>query len=665
VSAALLLGAGGIIYGYSNVGSVDIGSVSLTSINVVFENMSFRGVNMMLDAVLVNPSSNSILLSNIRYRVNLSGMELGEVKLPALTLGPASSKHLNVTLRITNEEAIRELGEAINTTRLKVKVTLSGETPVKWFGVATAFMKPVKVEKEVTVNIGKYLASMKAESASSAPLAAASPPPLEVVKSRWIGGGEIIGEVAQGVPVTAMVEVKALNDVNTHLELCIYADIGIFKDSLVVCNHKEINLKKGETAVISQKSGLMYNYFIRGYYMILGVPKSCGSGGCSSEMSYILMDQKHSAKIVVSKDPIYKFSMWWERDGKHVSSVKLGQKTYAKVKVEAPIGGWNTNFRVCVRADLTHRRDVDVKCIDKQVNFEPGDTYTFEVPFTAKYYDNIRGYFIEVRTHNPSKKWTMDDHYPPRLKLTSKNPTYKVADVVWVVNGHSVAKVVEGQDVQARVSIISSTGLYQTRVKFCVRADRAGLPDENVRCVTKTISIGPGKTYTVTIPFKAEHYARLRGYFIEVKGDNPDFSWHQESKYPPRLRYVSPSYRVDRVEWVAGGHSVTEVSKDTWVDAKITIHTDTGLANARITFCVREDRANAKDHDKACTTRTLYLSAGSSYTVTIHFKATYYKKSYWIYSVYTRGYFVEVRSGNPHYKWTMDDHYPPRLKVKG
>ena len=661
VSAALLLGAGGIIYGYSSVGSVDVGSVSLTTVNVVFENRSFEGVDVGFDTVLTNPSSKPLLLSNVRYEVNLSGIKLGEVTLPTLTLGPASSKHLNVTLRVTDREAIRELGKAINATQLRVKVTLSGEAPIKWFGVVTAYMKPVKVEKDVTVDIGKCLASMKEGSASSTPLTAASPPPLEVVKSRWVGGGKTIGTVAQGVPVTAEVEVKALNDVDTHLEICIYANLVYLKDSPVVCSSEEVYLKKGETTVISQKSGLMYDMDVRGYYIILGVPKSCGSGGCSEEMSYVLLDQDHSAKIVVSKEPTYKVSMWWESDGKHVNFVKLGQKVYAKVKVEAPDGGWNTNFEVCVRADLAHKKDVNVKCIDKQVNFEPGDTYTFEVPFYAKYYDNIRGYFIEVRTHNPSNKWTMDNNYPPRLGLTSKNPTYKVTDVAWVVNGNRVDRVVEGQNVQARVTIESDTGLFETSIKFCVRADRAGLPDENVKCETKSVTIDPGRTYTAVINFKAEHYARLRGYFVEVKGDNPDFSWHQESKYPPRLRYVSPSYKVDHVEWVVGGHTVTEVNKDTWVDAKITIKTDTGLAGTTVTFCVREDVAHAKDHDVACTTKTLYLSAGSTYTVTIHFQATYYKKFF----AYTRGYFVTVKSySSPSYHWEMSNHYPPRLKVK-
>ncbi len=151
-----------------------------------------------------------------------------------------------------------------------------------------------------------------------------------------------------------------------------------------------------------------------------------------------------------------------------------------------------------------------------------------------------------------------------------------------------------------------------------MRKDLASREDGNVKCVTKEITLAKGQEYTATISFQAHEEKHLRGYFIQVTSSKySGFSWHQGSKYPPSLEYVSPSFRVVKVVWLPNDpmtSPTTEVNKDTWIYARVTIHTDTGLANAPITFCVREDRVHGSDKDKTCVTKFISLPAGGKYS---------------------------------------------------
>jgi len=671
-SAALLLGVGGVLYGYGNLGSLEIGGVTLDSVSVVPDgNGSSAHLTVRFGADLSNPSGAALILSNVRFGVFVGGVKIGEAKQDSLVIGPGVSKHVNIVLNVTDVNASRALGKALSAGKLRARITVAGEAPLKWFGVARYSSTTINVSKVVDVNVGKYLEALKARESrlSGHPLTATSPPPLEVIHALWVSGNKTILAVSQHVPVTVTIKFKATGELHSWLEVCVYQNIRYYPDQLLGCHAQHYDLAKGEVATLNFTIGLPYyelSELSPNCYAVFGVPKSCEANApCSTDMSYVILGSNDGPKVIVTKYPLYNFSVIWESKGHAISSASIGERVTAKIKISSTYGGRDTNFRICVKADIANAKDKEVACISKTLSFDVGTSKTLEFPFYVRYYDNVRGYFIDVKMSNPDKHWSMPDSYPPRLKLSSGKPSYRVSSVEWLVNGKSVSKVVEGQDVEARITISTDTGLFETKVKFCVKADKAGLPDADVKCGTATLTVPAGGTYAVTIPFKAEHYARIRGYFVEVSSEDPDYSWHQKSDYPPRLRYVSPSYRVDNVKWVVGGRSVTSVNSGTWVDAKITIKTDTGLAGTSITFCIREDIAHGKDHDTACVTKNVYIPAGSTYTVTIHFQANYHKKSHFFYSTYTRGYFVTVRSDvSPSYSWEMSNHYPPRLKVR-
>jgi len=482
--------------------------------------------------------------------------------------------------------------------------------------------------------------------------------PFKLVSNAWTVDGHAAYKdeehghiVTDGAKVKLHAALRVESAINKGtIKFCVMKDLAYRKDKPLKCTTVSIHRMYLPDSIISVDITFYAKSepHLRGYYL-------------EYESKDFKIKEEGTNRLWLVKPSVSVSRVEWIANGRSISDVVSGTWVDAKVTVKAGNDLHSVPVTFCVRKDLAGRKDENVKCITKEITLMKGQEYTATISFQAHEEKHLRGYFIQVTSSKADYDWHQKSDYPPRLKL--KPQQYVVSSVQWFVNGRSVDKVVENQDVTAKVILTSSTGLYEVPVSVCVRADRAGLPDENVKCITKTVTLHRGNSYTITIPFKAEHYARLRGYFIEVKSDLPDFSWHQESKYPPRLEYVSPSFRVVEVVWLPNNpmaSPVTSVRKDTWVYARVTIHTDTGLANARITFCVREDIAHASDKDKACVTKTINLPAGGEYSVLIHFKATYYRKFF----AYTRGYFIEVKSDNPHYKWTMPNHYPPRLKVR-
>jgi hypothetical protein len=104
---------------------------------------------------------------------------------------------------------------------------------------------------------------------------------------------------------------------------------------------------------------------------------------------------------------------WWS-----VMEAKQGSMVTAYVTVEAIGGYFEGSITVRIRKDMAFLPDEDHKVESFRLSLLEGEAQTVTVNFRAAERSSIifRGYFIEVDF--PGGKWTMDDSYPPRLKVT-------------------------------------------------------------------------------------------------------------------------------------------------------------------------------------------------------------------------------------------------------
>jgi hypothetical protein len=104
--------------------------------------------------------------------------------------------------------------------------------------------------------------------------------------------------------------------------------------------------------------------------------------------------------------------------GWSVMEAKQGDMVTAYVTVEAVGGYFEGSVTVRIRKDMAFLPDEDHKVESFQLSLLEGKTQTVTVKFIAAEKSSMifRGYFIEVEF--PGGKWTMDDSYPPRLKVT-------------------------------------------------------------------------------------------------------------------------------------------------------------------------------------------------------------------------------------------------------
>ncbi len=256
------------------------------------------------------------------------------------------------------------------------------------------------------------------------------------------------------------------------------------------------------------------------------------------------IEEKAGVKVVNVK---------WYVNGREVTSVTRGMFVHAKFTLEAVKDVSDLDLAVCLKLDIKNAPDTKYDgCGDAIVNLRKGESHTYDIIFRISGEINpnkVRGFYLELGKPNHDPKYCKlhggvipimspgrtngtivgsssgsDEHnttcmyiiyyqqpngYPPRLKLEPDK--YSVSSVTWYVEGNPVDKVVEGQGVFARVTFKAETNLYELPVEICVRADKAGLPDANVVCVTRTLNANAGKEVSETVYFTAKHYARIRG----------------------------------------------------------------------------------------------------------------------------------------------------------
>jgi LEA14-like dessication related protein len=200
-------------------------------------------------------------------------------------------------------------------------------------------------------------------------------------------------------------------------------------------------------------------------------------------------------------------------------------------------------------------------------------------------------------------------------------------------------------------------------LEVSVREDVAFAPDREARRYAYRLALAPGERGTVTGAFETYSGVGTKGFFLRVSWDGTVLG-EQPPQYPPRLRVTAApppqgTLVVESAWWTVSGRVVTTARVGQTVTAHVRVRAVGGRVEELVRVRVRKDLALRPDEDYAVSTFTVKLESGQSAELTVVFVAS--EKSGLLF----RGYFIEVDFLYSRRKWTMDDAYPPRLKVEG
>lgn len=128
-----------------------------------------------------------------------------------------------------------------------------------------------------------------------------------------------------------------------------------------------------------------------------------------------------TVSVRVRAAPIVREASWLVDDQK-VSTATLGEKVEAKVVVKAT-EEYAGSVVVKIRKDVAHLPDSDYHVSTIPVNLMGGGEKEIEINFTpdeasSSGFFGLRGYFIEIEFRTTRTTWTMENSYPPRLRVT-------------------------------------------------------------------------------------------------------------------------------------------------------------------------------------------------------------------------------------------------------
>jgi LEA14-like dessication related protein len=221
-----------------------------------------------------------------------------------------------------------------------------------------------------------------------------------------------------------------------------------------------------------------------------------------------------------------------------------------------------------------------------------------------------------------------------------------------------------GETVEFEVVVVNVFRSHRLEglLEVSVREDVVFAPDREARRYAYRLALAPGERRTVTGAFETYSGVGTRGFFLRVSWDGTVLG-EQPPQYPPRLRVAAPPPQgtlvVESAWWTVSGRVVTTARVGQTVTAHVRVRAVGGRVEELVRVRVRKDLALRPDEDYAVSTFTVKLESGQSAELTVVFVAS--EKSGLLF----RGYFIEVDFLYSRRKWTMDDAYPPRLKVEG
>ena len=117
-----------------------------------------------------------------------------------------------------------------------------------------------------------------------------------------------------------------------------------------------------------------------------------------------------------------------------------------------------------------------------------------------------------------------------------------------------------------------------------------------------------------------------------------------------------PSPLVVEAKWVVDGSSVSQVSRGVVVEAKATVEAVEEYVGS-IVVRVRKDIAVWGDADYEVSTFPVSIAGGEQKELTVIFQPDQSSSSS------MRGYFIQIDYQTTSTTWTMQNTYPPRLRV--
>jgi len=125
-----------------------------------------------------------------------------------------------------------------------------------------------------------------------------------------------------------------------------------------------------------------------------------------------------ATSVRVRAAPIVKEAVW-RTEGSAVTTARVGDGVEARVVVQA-IEEYVGSVVVKIRKDIRWWTDTDYHVSTTPLNLKGGETTEIEIAFTPDEASSgsMRGYFIEIEFQAARTTWTMENTYPPRLRVT-------------------------------------------------------------------------------------------------------------------------------------------------------------------------------------------------------------------------------------------------------
>jgi hypothetical protein len=115
--------------------------------------------------------------------------------------------------------------------------------------------------------------------------------------------------------------------------------------------------------------------------------------------------------------------VFWQANNQNVTSVYLGGEVelHAVIKVTEE---YADSVVVKVRKDVAYWFDSDYTVKTFPLNLVGGQTTELELTFSPDEASQgrFRGYFVEIQFSATNTNWVMDDSYPPRLEVVTRQP---------------------------------------------------------------------------------------------------------------------------------------------------------------------------------------------------------------------------------------------------
>ncbi len=113
---------------------------------------------------------------------------------------------------------------------------------------------------------------------------------------------------------------------------------------------------------------------------------------------------------------------FWQVDDQNVSATSLGSEVHAHVTIMAT-EEYVGSIVMKVRKDIAYWTDRDYQTSTFPVNLAAGEEKDLILTFTpdqtsSSGFRAVRGYLLEVEFKVTGASWTMEDSYPPRLRVT-------------------------------------------------------------------------------------------------------------------------------------------------------------------------------------------------------------------------------------------------------